>query len=994
MSPSELPSGTVTFLYTDVEGSAALWEQDPDGMRASTARHDEILHDTITANGGHVYKVIGDAFQASFALPLQAVMAAVDVQRRLAATNWGTTGPLRVRIGLHTGDGVAMERDYATTHTLNRVARIMSAGFGGQILVSDAVAELVRGALPADVTLHDMGQHRLKGLTQSERLYQVVVPDLPQDFPPLATIDVRPNNLPVQVTPFVGREKEIVDAKQLLSSARLLTITGPGGMGKTRLAMQVAAELLEEHPDGVWLVELAPLSDPSQMPNAIASAIGLQEQEGSQMVDLLLSYLERKTVLLVLDNCEHLVDACAQLAHTLLRAVPRGRILATSRQPLNLTGEHVFSLGGMEIPEREGSLNGRHYAAVQLFEQGARRATMDFELRREDLGAVVRICRLLQGMPLGILLAAAWVDVLPMDEIAVEIEKNVDFLETEMRDIPERQRSVRAVFEYSWNLLSEAERAAFARMSVFRGGFDRQAALTIADASIRMLNTLVNKSLIEKEAEKRRFSIHELIRQFAERQLEISSDADAIRDEHCRHYLTYLAGFEPDLKGRRQLDALDEIEADFDNIRTAWKWAVAHHDPELVGGALESLFLFTAFRSHLTEGYELFKEARTQWPTAGEPVPDLAGRLSIRYPDRETPPEMLYERGLEIARQGGDQAEIAFALNQLGRYLAHSFSDPGRGMSLMAESLELYQKMGDDYREASVLDDIAFGYSLMDQEQRMSYGKRSLAIRRRIGDQIGVVRVLRNLSVAAAWLGRTQESNAYLEEALPIARRSRDWNGIAWMLSLRAEMSFVKGQFTESKDQLDEAYSIALEINDRDLIRNCLIVRSVLAAVVDGDLSTARDLLTEVYPPGAPIDMLWWAHTVKALVATSMGDHDEAERSIRVTLRGMQQSGISLAGWSFFVPILALALYQHGDFELSARCLGFFDSLPREAIVWSERWPLVIQLRKDLESKLDDQTYQDALAQGRSLDVDTIAAIFGEPSSTEGGSFQDGMGEV
>jgi class 3 adenylate cyclase len=276
MKQQELPSGIVTFLYTDIEGSTPLWERMPEAMRASEALHHRILREAISAHGGLVYKVIGDAFQAAFIEPVQALEAAIDAQLGLASADWGQTGRLQVRIGIHTGQAQAQGYDYSTTHTLNRVARVMSAAHGGQILVSQAVAELVRRALPAGVSLRDMGQHRLKGLSQPEHIYQLIAPDLPKDFPPLACLDERPNNLPAQLFPLVGRQAEIAIAKELLQTARILTITGPGGVGKTRLSLQLAEELLDQFPGGVWFVDLAPLSDPKLVPQTVAAAIGLQ----------------------------------------------------------------------------------------------------------------------------------------------------------------------------------------------------------------------------------------------------------------------------------------------------------------------------------------------------------------------------------------------------------------------------------------------------------------------------------------------------------------------------------------------------------------------------------------------------------------------------------------------------------------------------------------------------------------------------------------------
>src|SRR6266542_512575 len=331
---ADLPTGMVTFLFTDIEGSTPLWEREPAQMRLALAHHDAIVRTAIAAQGGHTFKTIGDAFQAAFALPAQAVAAALAAQRALAAQPWETSAPIRVRMGVHVGTAVAEGNDYTTTHTLNRVARIMAAGHGGQILLSGEVADLVRRELPADVTVRDMGKQRMKGLTQQEHLFQVVAPDLPAAFPLLKTMDTFRTNLPAQLTSFVGREKEIAEIKQLLASHRLVTLTGPGGTGKTRLALHVAAEVLATFPDGVWLVELAPLADAALVPRAVATVLGLREDAGRPILATLTDFLSARNLLLILDNCEHVVEACAHLADALLRACPKVVILASSREAL------------------------------------------------------------------------------------------------------------------------------------------------------------------------------------------------------------------------------------------------------------------------------------------------------------------------------------------------------------------------------------------------------------------------------------------------------------------------------------------------------------------------------------------------------------------------------------------------------------------------------------------------------------------------------------
>ena len=537
-SGRDLPTGTVTFLFTDIEGSTPLWEREPSHMHMALARHDAILRAAIIEQGGHVYKNIGDAFQAAFALPAQAVEAALVAQRRLLAETWPTSTSIRVRMGLHIGPAETQGSDYATTHTLNRVARIMSAGHGGQVLLSVEVADLLRDYLPAGVTLRDMGQHRMKGLTQLEHLFQVVAPDLPARFPPLASLDAFPNNLPLQLTSFVGREKEIAEVKRLLGTAHLLTLTGPGGTGKTRLSLQVAAEELSSFPDGVWFIELAPLADPSLAVQIIASALELREQFGRPLVDVITDYLRGKISLLLLDNCEHLVETCAKLAHDLLHACPRLKIMASSREALGVAGETAYRVPSLSLPDAQ---NLTQCESVQLFIERATAAQSRFALTESNARAVAQICQRLDGIPLALELAAARVKVLSVEQIAARLDDRFRLLTGGSRTALPRQQTLRALIDWSYSLLSEQERMLFRRLAVFIGGWTLEAAEAVcasdgieSDEVLDLLTRLVDKSLVsmEEQAGEARYRRLETIRQYSREKFLEADDVEAVRDRH------------------------------------------------------------------------------------------------------------------------------------------------------------------------------------------------------------------------------------------------------------------------------------------------------------------------------------------------------------------------------------------------------------------------------------------------------------------------------
>jgi class 3 adenylate cyclase/DNA-binding XRE family transcriptional regulator len=402
-APTTRPSGTVTFLFSDIEGSTYLWEHTPEAMRPALARHDQIMSEAIAAAGGYTYKTIGDAFQAAFATAPQAMAAALAAQQALHVEAWGTPRPLRVRMALHTGVTEDKEADYAGP-LLNRVARLMAAGHGGQILLSLATEELIHDQLPDGVYLRDLGERRLKDLIRPERVFQLIAPDLPTEFPPLRTLDTQSNNLPPQLTSFIGREKEIAEIKQLLATHRLTTLTGPGGTGKTRLALHVAAEVLGTYPDGVWLIELAPLGDPALVPQAVASALGLREDTVRPTLATLTDYLSGRQILLILDNCEHMIEACAQLAEALLRACPNLHILASSREALDVAGEAPFRVPSLRAPDirRLPALDTLgQYEAIQLFVERAATALPGFRLTNENGPALAQVCARLDGNPPG-----------------------------------------------------------------------------------------------------------------------------------------------------------------------------------------------------------------------------------------------------------------------------------------------------------------------------------------------------------------------------------------------------------------------------------------------------------------------------------------------------------------------------------------------------------------------------------------------------------------
>ncbi|MGB8361441.1 MAG: NB-ARC domain-containing protein, partial [Acidimicrobiia bacterium] len=541
-----------------------------------------------------------------FADAADAVRAAAEMQGRLATVGWPTPRPLRVRMALHTGAADLQLGDYYGT-AVNRAARLRAIAHGGQTIISASTWELVRDTLPAGLSARDLGAHVLKDLNRPEHVYQLDVEGLEGQFPPLASLGATPNNLPLQLTGFVGRDEELADAQRILADTRLLTILAPGGAGKTRLAIQVAAELTPDFPDGVYFVDLAPITSPEDIVQTVAESVGIALSSDQDLHTQLLAYLGRKRRLLVFDSFEQLV-ADAGIVTEILRGAPEVKVIVTSRAKLNVAGETLMTLSGLHTSwdvSEEGQPD-----AVRLFVEAAVRADSSFALSTDDVEPLQRILTLIDGMPLGIELAAAWVDMLSLEDIATEVAKSLDFLESEKGGIPDRHRSIRAVFDYSWSMLSAEEQRIFMALSVFRDGFTREAAEAVAGASLRNLAALASKSLVVSDREAGRYAVHELLRQYAEAALQEDSGAwDRAKDAHTSYFADRAAQAEQLLGASDQKQSLRIMEEDLDNMRAAWRHSLARGE-----GAQARKFVFAFWFLYDIRGWHqaalsLFDEA-------------------------------------------------------------------------------------------------------------------------------------------------------------------------------------------------------------------------------------------------------------------------------------------------------------------------------------------------------------------------------------------------
>jgi predicted ATPase/class 3 adenylate cyclase len=855
---ADLPSGTVTFLFTDIEGSTKLWEQHPDAMRIALVRHNALLRDAIEDHEGAVFKTVGDGFCSVFAQAVAAVAAACAIQRALSAEPWPIPSPLRVRVALHTGDADLQEGEYLGP-PLNRVARLLEAGHGGQVLLSQATSDLVRETLPKRASLSDQGAHRLKDLQQPEHIFQILHPDLPGDFPSLRSLEAFAHNLPRQSTRFIGRERESAEVIHLLSTASLLTLTGSGGCGKTRLALQVAAEMVEEYADGVWFVELAALADPALVPQAVATPLRVREEPGRSLTDTLRDYLKPRSALLLLDNCEHLLGACAQLAETLMRGCPNLRILASSREGLGIAGEQTYSVPSLALPEahtaggrRSTALALTRYEAVQLFADRAALSLPTFAVTDANAPAVAQVCHRLDGIPLAIELAAVRVKVLSVEQIATRLDDRFRLLTGGSRTALPRQQTLRALIDWSYDLLSEPERALLRHLSVFAGGWTLEAAEAVCSGVqvlgcsgdqgtaatplntpleqwqvLDLLTSLTEKSLVvvEQQAEAR-YRLLETVRQYARDRLLESGDGAAARGQHTNWYLALAERAEPELHGEHQATCLERLQVEYDNLRAALEWSLAGEtgvEPALRLAVAMGLFWRT--RGHLGEGRMWVARALD---AAGNAFPELRGPLLVHAAtlamgqSDAAAVRSCCEASLGICRATGDQRAIATSLALLG-VVADEEGDYASARSLYEQSLVLRQEVGS--RE-----EIAFALSNLG---RVAMKQGDLpAARSQFESALAIAREMRHSAREASWLislghvarfeGNYAEARARYEEGLTLARglgaRGAVGSGI-----LNLGLLLVKqGDYPAARAALEEGLRIWPEVGNKTFTVRCL----------------------------------------------------------------------------------------------------------------------------------------------------------------------------
>src|SRR5918997_2932291 len=787
---AELPTGTVTFLFTDIEGSTRLLERLGERYTSTFDDHAEIIRRSVADAEGVEVSTDGDSFFIVFTNPSNAVRAAVEIQRRLAMHRWVDGDAVKVRIGLHTGEGRRGGENYVGM-AVNLAARISAAAHGGQIIGSEATRALVDHSLPEGTKLRNLGLHRLKDIVDPQHLHDIAVDSLFADFPPPRTIDARPHNLPAELTSFVGRGREVAEVRQLLSGTRLVTLTGAGGTGKTRLALRIGRELLAEFADGVFFVDLSAMTDPALVPSAVAQAVGMQVVSGRPVLESVKEHLRRKELLLIFDNFEQVAEGAVAIEE-LLAGAPDLKVLVTSRFILSLRGEHEYAVDPLDPPdpERLPDLPAlRRIDAVRLFTDRALEVQPSFEITERNAPAVAAITARLDGLPLAIELAATRTKVLSPEQILPRLEDRFSILSSGGRKLPERQRTLRNAIAWSHDFLEPPEKALFARLSVFTGGWTLESAEAVCvprelDGDLLDgITSLVDKSLVRRTVanEVVRFFMLESIREFGQEQLRSREDLAQTCRRHADFFLELALRAEPHLVGDEQGKWLDLCDREHPNIRASLRWAIDAGHAERAQMMSGALWRFWHQRGHLDEARRWFDEilamSSGRAPTASRAKALLgAGGVAWWQKDRESA-GAHYEEAVAIERELGRPGRLAEALYNLAFFVAGQ--DIDAASELLAESLDLFREADDEAGVAQVL-----AMLVIREAEAGEWGdviaklKETTAIWRRLGDRLHLAFDLVWLAFAYGRSGRHGEAASTALEALELFHRSENPTGI------------------------------------------------------------------------------------------------------------------------------------------------------------------------------------------------------------------------
>jgi predicted ATPase/class 3 adenylate cyclase/DNA-binding CsgD family transcriptional regulator len=870
------PSGPVTFLFTDVEGSIRLWEADREAMAEASARLYHIVREQVEVAGGQVFKTVGEAFRAVFAGPSAALASAVAVQRAAGTEPWPSGLPIRVRIALHSGACVQRDGDYLGP-VVNRAAGLLATGHGGQVLVSGAACELLAGWLPGGLGLRDLGEHRLKDLGRPERVYQVTGPGLAEGFGPLRSLDdpALRHNLPSQVTSFVGRAAELAELRSLVSGgSRLVTITGPGGVGKSRLAIQVAAEVLDATGDGVWLAELAPVAEPELVARTVAAVLGVREEPGRPVLDTLADAVGDRSLLVVLDNAEHVLGAAAKLADAMMRCCPRACLLVTSREPLGTGGEHVFRVQPLPVPPADlaDPTSLAAFESVQLFTERAAMRRQGFALDEGNAAAVASVCVRLDGIPLALELAAARLGSLSVPEISSRLDQRLRLLTGGSRTALPRHQTLRAMIDWSYDLLNPEEQIVLDRLSVFAGGWTVTAAEAVTAAAdggewrvLDHLSALVDKSLVQADEARgsTRYRLLETVRHYATERLASRPGAELhqTRAAHRDYYLALVETAATHLRGPDEAAWLDRLEAEFDNIRAALAFCIA--DP---GSAEPGL--------RLAAGLRTFVFSRGHSGEVIRALGALLGRPDARQPTRY----------------------LARALITNCKLLTHFDRSPNIA-AMAEEALTIARGLADDSLAADALAALNwFSFLQGDLSAALARADEAIALARAAGNPTQLVVALGHRAVFKAETGDLDASVADYQEVLSLARASGDnYTLVVTLVNLGVDQ-IVAGEFPAALAYLQDALKVA-DAHGYQHLSAAAQMNLGFAYLMKGDAASARRLLAGVLDRARATSEMTWVHS--ALLGLALAAGVDGDPAVAATLHGAADHQYEKAGQAF-----------------------------------------------------------------------------------------------
>ena len=918
----ELPTGTVTLLLADVEGSTRLWETQPDAMKAAVARLDRTLADAVAAHRGvrPVEQGEGDSFVIAFARAADAVACALTLQQAPLA-------PIKLRIGLHTGDIQLRDEGNYIGPTINRTSRLRDLAHGGQTVLSGATEPLVVDQLPPDVSLTDLGTHALRDLPRPERVVQLCHPDLHNDFPPLRTANaVAAERLPVQLTSFVGRQAEMKGIREALADNRLVTLTGAGGAGKTRLAVQVAAEVATDFADGVWYVDLAPITDPEVVPVTVARALGLLDQPGEPTIDLLRRSIRDRRMLMLLDNCEHLLDASADLITGLLSGCPALTLLTTSREPIGVAGEVSWRVPSLSLTDE----------AIELFADRARRTKPDFRVTAANADTVTEICRRLDGLPLAIELAAARVRALSPTELLTSLHDTFRLLTGGARTAVRRQQTLRASVDWSHALLSEPEQALFRRLAVFYGGFDIDAAQAVGGGEryqvLDQLTLLVDKSLViaDDSPHGTRYRLLETVRQYAQEKLHESREGNDVRIRHRDHYtaMAALLGAQADSDHQRRIE---QAETELDNLRAAFAWSRESSDTELAMALASALLPLWLSRGLMQEGRNWLVAVLTDADNENVEASAERAKASVVRVVLESFRAMTVdlddaERTLAAARELGDPALVARALTACGLRAA---DDRESSVAYFAEAAALARDSGDSWWLGQTLA-LESMYALLFGEPVAIPVAAEEALR--IADSIGDKFVSRQCRYILGWAqvlrGELTEGLIQLRDVDEECTAARDAMFSMITSSVRAITLAYRGQIDAARTAAEVAFQRLTNLFDA--YTGIVYAASAFVQLAAGDASGAWQTYEAARQYTAMDPMLAPMHIWAALAPLACGDLAAARRWADDVVSATK-------GWS-----LAAAWASRARVEIAR---GEFDAAERDAY---EALDLAARLKGDL----------------------------------------------